>query len=67
MAEDGWRAGMQTACVVLISKRAKAEAEAAQAEAAGHPDMAKLFRLQAQAASDVEQVLRRRMEEGRNG
>jgi hypothetical protein len=45
-AGDGWRDGMQTACVVLISKRAKAEAEAAQAEAAGYSDVAKQFRLQ---------------------
>lgn len=63
--EDEGRDGMQTACVVLISKRAKAEAEAVEAEARGHLDTAKLLRMQAQAASEAEQALRLRMAEGR--
>jgi hypothetical protein len=58
---------MQTACVVLISVRAKAETDAAEAERLGFPAVAAEFRVKARMASDIEAVLRRRMQEGRNG
>lgn len=59
----GWREGIQTTCVMLISERAKAEQEAKRLRDMGYPCLARDLEGKAAMASELEQRLRARQKE----